>query len=242
MSETSSESQSPSKDTPLDTDQFWSLEKVLFFRDYLMPLHEWPLAEACILLLDETDFMFVQLLRRHYDADELATGEFRRDSITRDLGLPSDPPRPDALKLAYSKALKAIRANGLSARKDVYGVHHVQPTPFLKWAKHNGYWVPDDLFVAAKAQFNWDDAGYSVNERLLIRKVIAHLLQMDSMTFKAICSWNGRIKVAPLLKDMVKQDLWPDGMEIHKDMRHWNELITDLLDPFHDMVQQNRPM
>lgn len=237
MSETSSELQSPSKDTPLDTDEFWSREKVRFFRDYLMQLQEWPLAEACILLLYETDFIFVQLLRRHYDADELATGEFRRNTITRELGLPSTPPRPDALRIVYSRTLDAIYVHGLPNRKDAHGVYHVQPIPFLKWAKKNGYFIPNGLFVEvkaqvkakaqakAKAQYNWDDAGLRANECRFARCFLNHVL-LHGDRFR---SGLGRIKVAPLIEDMVKLGNWPKGVKIPKDLRRWNALGTYLL-------------
>ena len=146
-----------------------------------MPLHHWPLPEACILLLDEIDLVKVKLLRLNYDAYELATGDFRWESLTRRLGLPSTPVPPDALNVAYSKAIDAIRKNRLPATKHVHAngsslSYLVQPSKFLQWAVDEGYVIPDEILVESNAKFNWDGQGYSANQRLFIQRLarIAH--------------------------------------------------------------------
>lgn len=239
MSETSSESPSRSADASLDEDRYWTLEKVLYFQNYLMHLYQWPLAEACILLLDETDLLKVKLLRLNYDAYELATGDFRMESITRLLGLQSTPATPDALSQAYSKAVEAIRKYGLPATKHVHAngsslSYLVQPSKFLQWAVDEGYVIPDEILVESNAKFNWDGQGYSANQRLFIQRLVAQLI-LDPVEY--LTEKSNRFKIEPLVDDIAESGQWPAGMQPPKNRRFWYELAKDVLAVYHERAQ-----
>lgn len=239
MSEISSESSSRSADASIDEDRDWSLDKVLFYRDYLMPLYQWPLAEACILLLEKEDLLLVQMLWLQHSARYIASSEFREESIMKSLGLIPPPAKLNPLQIVHSKAVEAIRANDLPAKNSADGEYYVRPTAFLSWAKGELFHIPDGLLDEANVQFSWEGMGYSATQRLFIQKLFAQVL-LNGEDFRAEKS--GRIKIAPLVEDMAKRGLWPDGMEIRKNKRWWNELTTDLLAVYQDKVQQNRPM
>lgn len=239
MSETPSESPSASNGAQPDTDQFWSREKVLYWRHNLFSLCQWPLAEACVLLLEGEDLLWVQMLMLKFPAREIASNEFKEKSILEDIGLTSPPAKPNPLQIERSRALEAIHSNHLPAKSDELHGYYVRPAAFLKWAKGATFKIPDEMFDEAKIQFSWEGMGYSPSQRLFIRNLFAQVL-LNGEDFRA--EESGRIKIGPLVKDMPNRDLWPDGMEINKDRRWWNELATDLLAVYHDILQQNRIM
>ncbi len=238
MSERPSESPSASNGAPLDADQFWSHEKASFCLRYLTPLHQWPLATACILLLDETDLVMVQLLMQHYTPYELATGEYKWNSLPRDLALPSLPPVPDALNRGYSKAVDAIKRTGLQAPKQEDGSYLLDdPSKFLQWAVDEGYVIPDELLKEAKAKFSWDGEGYSANQRLFIQRLVARVI-LDPVEYQTMKG--NRIKVRQLVDDMADPSLWPDGTVLHKNRRFWYELAADVLSFYHE-IERGEP-
>ncbi len=231
MSDQAGESILLSEDQSLGNNRFWSREKVLFFRDYLLPLEQWPLAEACILLLDDSDFMFVQLLRQKYDAYELATGEYKRESIAHAFGLPSVPPKPDALNRGYSKAVEAIQKYGLPAKRQEDGRYLVSPSNFLQWAIDEGYVIPDGLLKESNAKFNWDGKPYSANQRLFIQRLVAQLILNP---VKYLPEKGNQFKIQPLVDDIAKSERWPADMRPPKNKRFWYELARDVLAYYHE--------
>lgn len=231
MSDQTGETNLPCEDRSLDNERFWSLEKVLFFREYLLDLKRWPLAEACILLLDDTDFIFVQQLRRKYDAYELATGKYKRETIAHAFGLPSDPPKPDALNRGYSRAVEAIQKFGLPAVKEEDGRYLVSPSNFLQWAIDEGYFIPDGLLEESNAKFDWDGKGYSANQRLFIQRLVAQVI-LDPVEY--LPEKGNHFKIQPLVDDIAKSGQWPAGMQPPKNKRLWYELARDVLAYYHE--------